>query len=163
MIGLVRAAGRHTDIIGLFRLERLLGAIFFADGHETGHLLFGNLYLPAAPCGLAYIGYFVSSVPELTGLKEILSSEGHPGGDMINLFIMFLIVYLMLRLDFEKLVSRGKKASPEEPKPSILFKCDACGWKTDDINTEFCGECGRQITGMESIESETEQPLESNG
>ena len=66
----------------------------------------------------------------------------------------------MLRLDFEKLMSRKKKDSDEESKPALLFKCESCGWETDDINTNFCGECGKPVTGMEPVEPEPEEPLE---
>ncbi|MHA1681482.1 MAG: VTT domain-containing protein [Promethearchaeota archaeon] len=105
--------------------------------------------------GLSYLGYYIEFFGEtndlLNAIGAILLTGGNPAMDMVNLFVMFFVVYLMFRLDFEKLMSRGKKGDGDGSTPALLFKCEVCGWETDDINTNFCGECGRPVTGMEPV------------
>ena len=65
---------------------------------------------------LAYLGFFVTKIPPLEPIADLFASEGNAAQDMIFLWIMFLVVYLMLRLDFEKMVKRGKNKSKVQQK-----------------------------------------------
>lgn len=71
--------------------------------------------------GLAFLGYFIGLYGDLPILKEIsqiLGSGGHPATDIIFLWIMFGVVWLMLRADMSKLIDRKKntkiKTSPSQ-------------------------------------------------
>ncbi|MBD3185204.1 hypothetical protein GF325_00135 [Candidatus Bathyarchaeota archaeon] len=117
--------------------------------------MFGKMTLCTA---LAYLGYSLvtlgTAVPFLDSLASILTSQGNAGWDMVNLLIMFLIVYLMLRLDFEKMMTRkkGKKDQGEDDQreddsdeDDSILKCQFCGWETYDQQSNFCGNCGKSM------------------
>ncbi|MFX0098912.1 MAG: VTT domain-containing protein [Candidatus Hodarchaeota archaeon] len=63
---------------------------------------------------LAYLGFFVDTIPALEPIANLFRSEGDASQDMIFLWIMFLVIYLMLRLDFEKIVKKKEKSEVQK-------------------------------------------------
>lgn len=66
---------------------------------------------------LALFGfYFGQAIEGVSWLGWLVPSpDANPGEDMLALIPLFLIVYLMIRADFEKLMNRKKKAVPAAP------------------------------------------------
>ncbi|MHA1792244.1 MAG: VTT domain-containing protein [Promethearchaeota archaeon] len=98
---------------------------------------------------LAIAGYYFAPVIEnISWLSFIIpSADSNPGDDMLSLLVLFFVVYLMLRVDFDKLMSRGDDKNATNHVSYI--KCESCGFEKNEPGSEYCENCGKKLEHQE--------------
>ncbi|MHA1717247.1 MAG: VTT domain-containing protein [Promethearchaeota archaeon] len=81
--------------------------------------------------------YFAPIIQQISWLSWIVpSAESDPGEDILSLIPLFVIIYLMIRVDFEKLMSKFKRKKSKvrlEVEPAVITDDDLAEGKGKEI------------------------------